>query len=98
MSDPEPDVENRPLDPNSDPEPKQGLTEADIGKGMLAVVAAVVPAVGVGLLLAAGSMGTTRGSTRTYHLEWQRRQAEVQQAVAQADADRAATAQDVTHE
>ena len=98
MNESEPNTDNEPLDPNSDPEAMQGLTKSDLGKVMLAITAVAAPAVSLGLILAAGSVGTVRGATRTYQLDWQQRQAEIENVVAQAESTRDTTVQDVVHD
>ena len=98
MSESKPNADNAPLDPNSDPEAMQGLTKSDLRKAMLAITAALTPGVGIGLILVAGSVGRRTGATRTYQLEWQRRQAEIESVVAEAELTRDAIVQDVAHE
>ena len=84
-----------PLDPNSDPVAMKGLTGGDMGKTMLAILAAVVPAVSIGVILTAGSVGVTRGATVSHQLEWQRRQAEIETVIAKADNAQPVIEQDV---
>ncbi len=98
MSENEPGTDNEPLDPNSDPKATQGLTKSDLHKGLLALTAAIAPAVGVGLILVAASSRAGRGATVTHRLEWQQRQAEIEQVIAQAESTGDTTVQDVAHD
>ena len=98
MSESKPSPDNELIDPNGDPDPMQGLTKSGLGKGLLAITAAIVPAVGLGLVLVSGSAGRRVGATRTYQLEWQQRQAEIENVVAQAESTRDTTVQDVAHD
>ena len=97
MSESEPNTDNEPVDPNGDPQAVQGLTKSDLRKRRLAITAAVAPAVGVGLVLVAGSCGRMGGKIVSYDLEWQQRQAEIEQ-VARAESTQDTTVQDVAHD
>jgi hypothetical protein len=93
---PEPPPE--PLDPNSDPVSMKGLTGVDLGTSFFALVAAVVPALAIGLILAGGSVRRTMGATVSHNLEWQRRQAEIEAVIAKADGIEQFIEQDVVND
>ena len=98
MSEIKPNTDKEVLDPNGDPEATQGVTKSDLRRTLLALTAAFVPAVGIGLFLVAASVGRLSGATRSYQLEWQRRQAEIESVVAKAESTRDAAVQDVAHD
>lgn len=83
-----------PLDPNSDPVVMKGLTGADVGKSLLAIAAVVVPALSIGLILTAGSVRRTQGALVSHHLEWERRQAEIETVIAKADSAQSVVQED----
>ena len=71
---------NKPLDPSNAPRPVKGLTLTDLGFGVL-TTGSVISAVGAVLMLAGALPQRTVGATRSYHLNWQQQQSEIEQAI-----------------